>query len=112
LICHSHVSGNRLKVGAAIREYFVYILASKKRGTLYIGVTADLLHRISEHKTNKVAGFTRQYGVHTLIYYEQYEYIEDAITREKRLKKWHRKWKIELIENSNPKWKDLYQNFV
>jgi putative endonuclease len=75
-------------------------------------VTADLMHRVDEHKTNKVEGFTRQYGVHTLVYYEQYQYIEDAITREKRLKKWHRKWKIELIESTNPEWKDLYQDFL
>jgi putative endonuclease len=69
------------------------------------------MHRVCEHKTNKVEGFTRQYGVHTLVYYEQYQYIEDAITREKRLKKWHRKWKIELIESTNPEWRDLYEEF-
>jgi putative endonuclease len=98
--------------GVSIKEYFVYILASKKHGTLYIGVTADLVHRVHEHKNGIVDGFTSKYGVRMLVYYEQYEYIEDAIIREKRLKKWHRKWKIELIENSNPEWKDLYQNFV
>lgn len=98
--------------GVIIKEYFVYILASKKHGTLYIGVTADLMHRVHEHKSGIVDGFTSKYGVRMLVYYEQYQYIEDAIIREKRLKKWHRKWKIELIENSNPEWKDLYQNFV
>jgi len=99
-------------IGVIIKEYFVYVLASKKHGTLYIGVTADLVHRVHEHKSGIIDGFTKKYGVHILVYYERYEYIEDAITREKRLKKWHRKWKIELIEKSNPEWNDLYYSFV
>ncbi|OGO18528.1 MAG: hypothetical protein A2Z15_04430 [Chloroflexi bacterium RBG_16_50_11] len=94
------------------RAYYVYILASKKRGTLYIGVTADLLHRVLEHKNNLVEGFTKQYNVHTLVRYEEFENIEEAILREKQLKKWNRPWKIELIEGSNPTWRDLYQDFA
>jgi putative endonuclease len=70
------------------------------------------MRRVQEHKNNKADGFTKQYSVHTLVYFEQYQYIEDALTREKRLKKWHREWKIELIEKTNPEWKDLYQDFT
>ena len=91
-------------------QYFVYMLASKKNGTLYIGVTNNLLKRIYEHKNNLVAGFTQKYNVHSLVYYEVYRNILDAIAREKRMKKWKRKWKIELIEQSNPNWEDLYDS--
>ena len=87
-------------------------MASKKRGTLYIGVTADLLHRVSEHKAGDIDGFTKKYHVHILVYYEQFQYIEDAIIREKQLKKWNREWKIRLIENNNPEWNDLYSRFT
>ncbi len=89
-------------------EYYVYILASRKNGTLYIGVTNNLLKRVSEHKDNLVEGFTQKYNVHNLVYYERYNDVYDAITREKRMKKWKRQWKIELIEKFNPDWKDLY----
>jgi len=89
-------------------QYFVYILASKRNGTLYIGVTNDLLKRVYQHKNNLVEGFTRKYGVYNLVYYEIYKNIYDAITREKNMKKWKRKWKMELIEKSNPNWEDLY----
>ena len=82
--------------------YYVYILASKKNGTLYIGVTSNLLKRIYEHKNNLANGFTKKYGVHNLVYYEQAEVMNSAIQKEKRLKKWRRQWKIELIEESNP----------
>ena len=88
--------------------YYVYILASKKNGTLYIGVTSNLLKRVYEHKNNLANGFTKKYGVHNLVYYEQTEDLNSAIQRERRLKKWKRQWKIELIEESNPDWKDLY----
>jgi putative endonuclease len=88
--------------------YFIYILASKKNGTLYIGVTSNLLKRIYEHKNNIVEGFTKKYSVHLLVYYEIFDQIEDAISREKTLKTWHRKWKLELIESKNPDWNDLY----
>ena len=89
-------------------QYFVYILASKKNGTLYIGVTNNLLKRVYEHKNNLVEGFTQKYDVHNLVYYEIFRNIQDAITREKNIKKWKRKWKMELIEESNPNWEDLY----
>ena len=94
------------------RTYYVYILASKKQGTLYIGVTADLLHRVHEHKTRAVEGFTKKYNIHMLVYYEEFQYINDAIQREKQLKKWKREWKIALIEKDNPAWNDLYHNFA
>jgi len=90
-----------------MKYYFVYMLASKRNGTLYIGVTNDLERRIYEHKDNLFPGFTQRYGVHLLVYYEMVEDINDAITREKQLKKWNRAWKIRLIEKHNPKWEDL-----
>ena len=83
-------------------------MANKKNGTLYIGVTSDLPKRIWEHKNNVVQGFTQKYGVHRLVYYEVYDDPENAILREKRLKKWNRNWKIELIEKENPEWRDLF----
>ena len=95
-----------------MRGYFVYILASKKNGTLYIGVTNDLIKRIFQHKDNLVEGFTKKYGVYKLVYYEIFKNINDAITREKNIKKWKRKWKIELIEELNPNWKDLYYTLI
>jgi len=90
----------------------VYILASKRNGTLYIGVTSDLVKRIWEHKNNRVEGFTKRYNVHRLVWYELHDSMESAITREKRLKNWKRKWKLELIESSNPKWQDLYYRII
>lgn len=90
----------------------VYILASKRNGTLYIGVTSGLVKRIWEHKNNMVKGFTKRYNIHQLVWYELHGTIESAITREKRLKDWKRKWKLELIESSNPKWEDLYFKIV
>ncbi|MDD5011686.1 MAG: GIY-YIG nuclease family protein [Phycisphaerae bacterium] len=92
------------------KQYFVYILASKRNGTLYIGITNDLLKRVYEHKNNLIEGFTKKYNVHNLVYYEIHNDASVAITREKQLKKWNRPWKIELIENKNPDWKDLYNN--
>ena len=89
-------------------SYYVYILASRIGGTLYIGVTNDLIRRVFEHKSKFVRGFTKQYDVVKLVYYEQYDDIENAIQREKRLKKWNRQWKIRLIEEKNPNWDDLY----
>ena len=90
------------------KQPYVYILASKKNGTLYIGVTSNLIQRIWQHKNNQVEGFTKKYNVHTLVYYEQYEMMESAITREKQMKKWKRDWKIQLIEKNNPYWEDLW----
>lgn len=88
--------------------YYVYLLASRKYGTLYIGVTNDLLRRVHEHRTGVVEGFTRKYSVHNLVYFEETENVEAAIVREKQLKKWDRDWKIQLIERTNPNWEDLY----
>jgi putative endonuclease len=90
----------------------VYILASKRNGTLYIGVTSDLVKRIWEHKNNMVEGFTKRYDVHRLVWYELHESMESAIKREKRLKEWKRKWKLELIESANPNWDELYHMIV
>jgi putative endonuclease len=90
----------------------VYILASKRNGTLYIGVTSDLVKRIWEHKNNMVEGFTKRYSVHQLVWYEVHESMESAIEREKRLKGWKRKWKLELIESTNTNWQDLFNTIV
>ena len=90
------------------KHYYVYILANRRNGTLYVGVTSDLIKRTSEHKNDLVAGFTKKYQVHNLVHYEQFNDIHEAIAREKQLKNWHRKWKLQLIEKSNPEWKDLY----
>ena len=90
-----------------MKNYFIYILASKKNGTLYIGVTNNLMRRLDEHKNDLADGFTKKYNIKTLVYYEYTESIESAITREKQMKEWRRSWKIELIEKSNPEWKDL-----
>lgn len=90
----------------------VYILASKRNGTLYIGVTSDLVQRVWQHKNDFVEGFTKKYGVHTLVWYESHPTMESAITREKQLKWWHRKWKLRLIEESNPNWEDLYEQIA
>jgi putative endonuclease len=86
----------------------VYILASRKNGVLYIGVTSDLKKRIHQHKESLIPGFTQRYKVYRLVYFEEHSDIRDAITREKQLKKWNRAWKIRLIETMNPEWKDLY----
>ena len=90
------------------KNFFVYILASRIGGTLYIGVTSDLVRRVFEHREKFVRGFTKEYDVHRLVYFEQFDDAENAIRREKRLKKWNRAWKIRLIEESNPNWIDLY----
>jgi putative endonuclease len=95
-----------------MKQPAVYILASKRNGTLYIGVTSDLVERIWQHKNDAVEGFTKKYGVHTLAYYELHEDMESAILREKRLKKWNRAWKLRLIEEKNPDWNDLYPSII
>ena len=92
--------------------YYVYILASQRNGTLYTGITNDLKRRIWEHKHDLVKGFTREYGVHILVYFEQIEDVEQAILTEKKIKRWRRKWKLELIEKQNPKWRDLYMEIL
>jgi putative endonuclease len=94
------------------RTYYVYIIASRKNGTLYIGVTGNLVQRVSRHKDGAVPAFTQRYGVHRLVYYETFNHVDDAILREKQLKKWNRRWKIRLIEQANPEWDDLYDSLV
>jgi putative endonuclease len=89
------------------RRFFVYILANRPRGVLYIGVTNDLIRRLAEHKGKLVPGFTRTYGVIMLVYYEEYSSILEARTREATLKRWRRAWKIELVDKFNPDWRDL-----
>jgi putative endonuclease len=91
------------------KQYFVYILASKRNGTLYVGVTNDIAGRVWTHKEGLIDGFTKKYGVKLLVYYESFDRIEDAIAFEKRLKRWRRKWKLDLIEKMNPQWLDLYE---
>jgi putative endonuclease len=86
----------------------VYILARKRNGTLYVGMTSDLVKRIWEHRNNLVEGFTQRYGVHQLVWYELHESMDAAIKREKRLKDWMRNWKVQSIEKTNPNWEDLY----
>ena len=90
----------------------VYILASKRNGTLYIGVTSDLQKRVWQHKNNALEGFTKRYGVHNLVYYELYGDMLTAVSREKQMKKWNRAWKLELIEKHNPDWNDLWNDIV
>ncbi len=94
------------------RQPAVYILANKRNGTLYVGVTSDLIKRIWQHKTNAVKGFTERYSVHQLVWYELHETMESAIRKEKMLKNWKRVWKLELIERSNPNWQDLYRTII
>ncbi|CUX53045.1 GIY-YIG nuclease family protein [Agrobacterium genomosp. 13] len=90
-----------------MREGYVYILASKRNGTLYTGVTSDLSHRLYEHQNNLTPGFTTRYGVKTLVWFETYDLVTDAIAREKTIKNWPRAWKIKLIEDLNPAWDDI-----
>ena len=92
------------------KVFYVYILASSRNGTLYIGVTSQLAQRVWQHKEGLVDGFTKQYGLKTLVWYEQHDTAESAITREKQIKKWERKWKVGLIETENPYWNDLYDD--
>lgn len=93
-------------------SYYVYLLASGRNGTLYVGVTIDLIRRVWEHKNDVVDGFTKTYGVHRLVWFEMADGPEVAIVREKQIKKWNRKWKLQLIEASNPDWKDLYDELI
>jgi len=95
-----------------MKQPAVYILASRRNGTLYIGVTSNLIQRIWQHKNDLVAGFTKKYQVHYLVYYELCNDMLSAITREKQLKKWNRDWKLKLIENTNPSWRDLWEDIA
>lgn len=93
-----------------MKSYYVYILASRKNGTLYIGITSDLLRRVLDHREEKIKGFTQKYHIHLLVYFEACDSPGAAIQREKQLKKWKRDWKIALIEKENPEWKDLFES--
>lgn len=95
-----------------MKKFWVYILASKKNGTLYIGVTSELIKRVYQHKNDLVGGFSNKYQTHLLVYFEEHQTAEAAIKREKRLKKWERRWKLRLIEKSNPEWRDLYNEII
>ncbi|WP_301102758.1 GIY-YIG nuclease family protein [Propionivibrio sp.] len=90
----------------------MYILASRRNGTLYTGVTSNLIQRVWQHKNNLVEGFTKKYGVHSLVWFESHVTIQSAIEREKAIKEWRRAWKLELIEFGNPQWRDLYDDIV
>ncbi len=94
------------------KQYYLYILASKRNGTLYIGITNDIIRRVGEHKLKLIDGFTKKYNVALLVYYEDFNDVNEAILREKRLKKWNRDWKIRLIESINPNWDDLTDKLI
>ena len=94
------------------KQFFVYMMAIKRNGTLYIGVTSNLVQRVWQHKEDAVEGFTREYGVKMLVFFESHDSAESAIAREKQLKKWRRAWKLRLIEENNPEWRDLYSVII
>ncbi|MDR2035563.1 MAG: GIY-YIG nuclease family protein [Coriobacteriales bacterium] len=94
------------------REYYVYIMASRKSGTLYVGMTNNLPRRVYEHKNNLVDGFTKKYGVHRLVWYERTVDVNSALLKEKQIKKWNRNWKIRMIEEKNAEWEDLSKDFM
>jgi putative endonuclease len=98
--------------GKETRVFYVYLLASKPHGTLYIGITSDLLKRVFEHKSKAVPGFTSRYEIDKLVWFEAHDSVESAIRREKQIKEWRRNWKISLIERENPNWIDLYPSLV
>ena len=94
------------------KQFYVYIVASDRNGTLYIGVTSNLIQRIWQHREKQVEGFSKKYNVQKLVWFEQHENAESAIIREKQIKKWNRDWKIRLIEETNPYWNDLYPSII
>ena len=95
-----------------MKEPCVYMLASRRNGTLYVGATSDLVQRVWQHKNGVFGGFTKRHKVHLLVWYELHETMENAFSREKALKEWRRKWKLDLIERGNPEWDDLYDGLV
>ena len=101
-----------IQVSMAERRYYVYVLASERNGTLYVGVTNDIARRLEEHRNRLVPGFTRKYGINRLVHCELFESVSAAIQREKTLKKWPRKWKLDLIESTNPQWRDLSEDHL
>ncbi len=94
------------------KYYYVYVLANKPRGTTYVGVTSNLVERVWQHKQEQADGFTKRYGLKSLVWCEQHEDVQEAILREKQIKNWNRLWKIELIESGNPEWNDLYETII
>ena len=112
-LCHPRESGDPVyNDHMGNKTYCVYILSSQRNGTLYIGITDNLLRRVWEHKNKLVDGFTKKYEIHHLVYYEIHTNPESAITREKQIKKWNRLWKLQLIESKNPDWDDLYETIM
>jgi putative endonuclease len=111
-LAKARAQGNRTEQGTPMKQPCVYILASRRNGTLYIGVTSDVVRRVWQHRSGAIDGFTAQYGVHRLVYAEFHATMVDAIHREKCLKVWRRVWKLRLIEEGNPQWRDLYDDFV
>jgi putative endonuclease len=115
LYCHPREGGDPGKVlisKAMSKQYYVYVLASKRNGTLYVGVTDDLVKRVDQHKDGLVDGFTKKYKIHMLVHYESGSDVNAAILREKQLKKWDRAWKMRIIEEVNPEWRDLYYDLL
>jgi len=95
-----------------MKQFYVYILSTERNGTLYTGVTSDMIKRVYQHKNDLKEGFSKQYGIHRLAWYEVHRSAEAAITQEKQIKKWNRQWKLELIEQFNPEWRDLYLDLI
>lgn len=113
LPCHPALdAGSRNTYYQNVKDYYVYILASKRNGTLYVGVTDNLQRRVYEHINELLEGFTQKYNVYSLVYFEIYRDINVAILREKRLKRWKRRWKLRLIESKNPDWRDFYKELL
>ena len=103
--------GGEVVFGVSLKRPTVYILASRRRGVLYVGVTSDLARRVEQHRSDSTSGFTRRYGVHRLVWAEAHETMTGAITREKAIKKWNRSWKVSLIERENPMWRNLAEEY-
>jgi len=110
--CHSQLDWESQLYKSKMKNYYVYIITNKPKGTLYIGMTNNLIRRSYEHRNGLIDGFTKKYNLNRLVYFEVFNRVEDAILREKRLKKWNRQWKIDLIEKVNPNWNELYQQFM
>jgi putative endonuclease len=109
IVCRRKPASND---GARMKQPCVYLLASGRNGTLYVGVTSNLVSRVWVHKQEQIDGFTKRYGVHTLVWYEVHESMDSAIQREKAIKEWKRRWKLDLIEKANPQWRDLYEELL
>lgn len=107
-----NIGNIQLQKMSTMKKYYVYILASQRNGTLYIGSTSNLIKRVFEHKNKFIGGFTARYNVTNFVYYEEHQNIIEAARREKRLKNWCRKWKLNLIEGMNPNWKDLFEEIT